>query len=96
MMSNEELNFEDWYDLHARDIYIELNKNGVDGEIGFGPELEFEKRYQEYIGEIDTSIKDKVLQKQYIIERMEKYLMKCSTTELMDLYLSIKEKAYKK
>ena len=41
-------------------------------------------------------IDGKALQKQYIIERMDKYLMKYSTDDLLDLYLNIKEKAYKK
>tara|TARA_R110001606_G_scaffold389901_1_gene556409 strand:- start:2602 stop:2958 length:357 start_codon:yes stop_codon:yes gene_type:complete len=41
-----------------------------------------------------TDVADKTIQKQYIIERMEKYLMQYSTEKLMDLYLNIKEKAY--
>lgn len=46
---SKELNFEDWYDLHARDIYIELAENGADREMDFDPELEFEIRYQKYL-----------------------------------------------
>ena len=95
-MSKEELTFDEWYDLYEYEINIELAENGADREMDFDPELEFEKRYQEYMEEIDISIDDKALQKQYIIERMDKYLMKYSTDDLLDLYLNIKEKAYKK
>jgi|TARA_R110000787_G_scaffold94421_3_gene197161 hypothetical protein len=95
-MSKEELTFDEWYDLYEDEINIELAENGADREMDFDPELEFEKRYQEYMEEIDISIDDKALQKQYIIERMDKYLMKYSTDDLLDLYLNIKEKAYKK
>ena len=95
-MSKEELTFDEWYDLYEDEINIELAENGADREMDFDPELEFEKRYQEYMEEIDISIDDRALQKQYIIERMDKYLMKYSTDDLLDLYLNIKEKAYKK
>ena len=95
-MSKEELTFDEWYDLYEDEINIELAENGADREMDFDPELEFEKRYQEYMEEIDISIDDRALQKQYIIERMDKYLMKYLTDDLLDLYLNIKEKAYKK
>ncbi len=51
-MSKEELNFEDWYDLHARDIYIELAEKGADREMDFNPELEFEIRYENYLNKM--------------------------------------------
>ncbi len=52
---SKELNFEDWYDLHARDIYIELAENGADREMDFDPELEFEIRYQKYLENEDDN-----------------------------------------
>ena len=36
-----------------------------------------------------TDVADKTIQKQYIIERMEKYLMQYSTEKLMDLYIDM-------
>ena len=43
--------FEEWYNHNSHEIYIELAENGADREMGFDPEIEFEKRYQKYLEE---------------------------------------------
>ena len=46
--------------------------------------------------EIALKIRDEETQKKYIIERMEKYLMKYDLLDLLDVYLKIKEDSIKK
>lgn len=45
--------------------------------------------------EIALKIRDEETQKKYIIERMEKYLMKYDLLDLLDVYLKIKEDSVK-
>lgn len=47
---NEALSFEEWYALNEAIISIELAENGSDREMDFNPEKEFEKRYNNYLG----------------------------------------------
>ena len=43
------LDFEEWFGVYEDEINIELAESGADRELDFDPELEFEKRYQEYL-----------------------------------------------
>ena len=43
------LTFDEWYELFEEEINIELAENGTDREPDFNPEIEFEKKYQEYL-----------------------------------------------
>jgi len=45
----ETLDFEEWFGVYEDEINIELAESGADRELDFDPELEFEKRYQEYL-----------------------------------------------
>tara|TARA_R110000868_G_scaffold38320_1_gene134312 strand:+ start:3727 stop:3879 length:153 start_codon:yes stop_codon:yes gene_type:complete len=45
------LKFDDWYAFNEESINIQLAESGADREMDFDPELEFEKRYQEYCDE---------------------------------------------
>lgn len=51
-MMSKELNFDEWYDLYADEINIELAENGADREMDFDSELEFEVRYQKYLNQM--------------------------------------------
>ena len=52
MKSNSKmLDFDEWHGLYEDEINIELAESGADRELDFDPELEFEKRYQEYLDE---------------------------------------------
>ena len=48
------------------------------------------------MNEVSLKIRDEETQKKYIIERMEKYLMKYDLLDLVDVYLKIKEDSVKK
>jgi hypothetical protein len=48
------------------------------------------------MNEVSLKIRDEETQKKYIIERMEKYLMKYDLLDLLDVYLKIKEDSIKK
>jgi hypothetical protein len=48
------------------------------------------------MNEVSLKIRDEETQKKYIIERMEKYLMKYDLLDLVDIYLKIKEDSVKK
>ena len=48
------------------------------------------------MSEIKLKEKPEVTQKQYIIERMEKYLMKYDLYDLLDLYAEVKDKSLEK
>ena len=50
MKSNSKmLDFDKWHGLYEDEINIELAESGADRELDFDPELEFEKRYEEYL-----------------------------------------------
>ena len=46
---NRTLDYEEWFGVYEDEINIELAESGADRELDFDPELEFEKRYQEYL-----------------------------------------------
>jgi len=46
--------------------------------------------------QIELKKRPEKLQKQYIIERMEKYLMKYDIYDLIELYIDVKDKSVKK
>jgi len=48
------------------------------------------------MNEVNLKILNEETQKKYIIERMEKYLMKYDLLDLVDIYLKIKEDSVKK
>ena len=43
------LDFDEWFGVYEDEINIELAESGADRELDFDPELELEKRYQEYL-----------------------------------------------
>ena len=51
------LSFEDWYDIHEEEIYIELAESGADRELDFDSEKEFEERYLKYCENIENNNK---------------------------------------
>ena len=46
---NRTLDYEEWFGVYEDEINIELAESGADRELDFDPELEFEKRYEEYL-----------------------------------------------
>ena len=45
----ERLEYEEWYAQNEEEINIELAESGADREMDFDSELEFDKKYQEYL-----------------------------------------------
>lgn len=48
-MKHKILSYEEWYERVHEDIYTELEITGVSNELGYDEELEFEKRYEQYV-----------------------------------------------
>ena len=56
MIMNRTLDYDEWFGIYEDEINIELAESGADRELDFDPELEFEKRYQEYLDKNESNI----------------------------------------
>lgn len=55
-MEKPTLSFDEWYAVNEDAINIELAETGATSELDYNPELEFDKRYEEYLNNVKLCI----------------------------------------